>query len=233
MTTNLFEEFCSKLNIDWDDIINNDLYTITELVRWLQLSYDEAAARHPWPFTEGRLEITSSGEKYDYPTNVKSDSLRYLTINDKRYKKLLFEDYLKYKEDYASGSEKVYSDRNRVIYVNHLADDFGNSIVLYAQVHVSGSVNSQTSSTVFTTAEPEGDEAIVQLAYSKALGSEKMKNPTKAQKEKLEALDTLDGIWKRIKEKSHTYQTKDTPMFRRMNILEGGYEDEIRSRYRF
>jgi len=230
---NLFQEFCAKLNLDWGDISNNDLFSQAELVRWLQSSYEEAAARHSWPFFEGRLEITSSGEKYDYPTNVKSDSLRYLTVNDKRYEKLLFEDYLKYKEDYPSGSEKIFSDRNRVIYINYLAEDFGGSIALYAQVHVSGSVASTTSSTVFTAAEPEADEAIVQLAFSKALGSEKMKNPNQASKERSEAFEVLDGIWERIKEKAHTYQTKDTPMFKRMNVLGGGLEDDIRSRNQF
>ncbi len=230
---NFFEELCSKLNIDWSDITLNDLFSETELVRWLQLSYDESAARHPWPFTEGRLEITSSAEKYDYPISVKSDSIRYLTVNNKRYDKLLFEDYLKYKEDYSSGSAKFFSDRNRVIYVNNLADGFGGSVVLYAQVNVTGSVDSTITTTVFTAAEPEGDEAIVQLAYSKALGSEKLKNPAKARKERAEAFESLDGIWKRIKERQHTYQTKDTPMFKQMNVLKGGYSDEIRNRNQF
>ena len=235
MTTNLFEELCSKLNISWSDIANNDLYSETELSRWLRLSRNEAVARNPWPFTEGRLEIASASgtEKYDYPLILKSDSLRYLTVNDKRYDKKLFEDYLKYKEDYSSGSNKIYSDRNRVLYINHLADDFGNSIVCYGQVIVTGSVDSQTATTVFSTAEPEGDEAIIQLAYSKALGSEKMNKPTQAKKERSEAFEILDGIWKRIQDKQHTYQTKDTSMFKRMDILGGGYEGEIRSRKQF
>ena len=230
-----FEEFCSRLNIDWSDIQNNDLFSETELARWLTQGRNEASARHPWPMTEGREEIASasSTEKYDYPTNVKSDSIRYLTINDKRYEKLLFEDYLKYKEDYDSGSKKYFSDRNRVIYVNYLADDFGNSIVVYAQVEVAGTISSATTSSVFTAAEPEADEAIVKLAYSKALASEKMKNPTKSRKERTEAFETLDGIWKKIAEKQHTYQTKNTSMFKRINILKGGFEDDLRSRNQF
>lgn len=219
-----FEELCSRLNIDWSDIENNDLFSETELARWLTSAKDEAVARHSWPMTEIKREITSvSGqEEYDYPTDLKSDSIRYLTVNDKRYQKLLFEDYLRYREDYSSGSKKFFSDRARIIYVNYLADDFGNSIVVYGQVEVTGSVDSATTTSVFTIAEPEGDEAIIKLAYSRALASEKMKNPAKARIERMEAFEILDDIWQRISEKQHTYQTEDRPMFKRMNVLEGG-----------
>lgn len=235
MTTNFFEELCSKLNIDWSDIANNDLFSETELVRWLSLSKDEAVARHPWPFTEGREELTSVAgqEKYDYPTNMKTGSLRYLTVNDKRYKKLLFEDYLTHLEDYSSCNEKIFSERNRIFYVNYNATDFGNTIVCYGQVEVTGSVSSATSSSVFTMAEPEADEAIVKLAYSKALASDKMKNPAKARLERMEAFEILDGIWQRIIEKRHTYRTKERPLFKRINVLKGRYEDELFKRDQF
>ena len=230
-----FEEFCSKLNIDWSDLVNNELFTETELVRWLTLSYQEACARHPWPFTEGREEIASvaSQEKYNYPTNMKSDSLRYLTVNDKRYEKLLFEDYLIYREDYSTGTDKCFSDRNRIIYINYLATDFGNSIVCYGQVEVTGTISSATTTSVFSMAEPEADEAVAKLAYSKALASEKMKNPSGGLKEKAEAFEILDGIWQRIQEKQHTYKTKNRTLFSRIDVIRGKYEDEIYNRLQF
>lgn len=229
--TTFYEEICSRLNLDWSDISNNDLYTETELTQWLTFAKNEVMARYSWPFTEGREEIASvSGqEKYDYPTNVKSDSIRYLTINDKRYQKLLFEDYLKYREDYDSGSKKFFSDRNRILYVNYLADDFGNSIVVYGQVEVTGAIDSTTSTSVFTQAEPEGDTIIVDLAYARALSSEKEQDLVKARSVKNEALQQLDEIWNRIAERQYTYQTKDTAMFERLDVLNGGmYEDEIK-----
>ena len=113
----LLKEFSSKLGIDYTDIDNNDLYTLTELKRWMNFGKDEAVARHPWPFTEGRREIASvSGqERYDYPSSMKSDSIRYMTVNDKRYGKLLFEDYLQYRENRSSGTQKLFSDRSREI----------------------------------------------------------------------------------------------------------------------
>ena len=235
MITTLFEALCSNLNVDWSDIENNDLYNEIELTRWLTLAKDLAYARHPWPMTEGRREIaTVAGqEQYDYVTDMKSDSIIYLTVNDKRYQKLLFEDYMKYKEDYDTGAEKYFTDRNRDIYINYLAQDFGNSIVCYCQVEVTGTISSTVSSTVFTAAEPEADEAIVKLAFSMALGSEKEKNPTKARIERTEALGILDDIWLKIAEQQHQYQTKDRPLFKRFNVLEGGYESEIRSRKQF
>lgn len=230
-----FEELCSKLNIDYSDIENNDLFSETELVRWLNLGKDEVSARYPWPVCEGKREIASVGgqEEYDLPTDVKSDSIRYLTVDDRRYDKLLFEDYLRYREDYDTGSKKFFSDRNRVIYINYLADDFSNSIVVYAQVEITGAVSSSTTTTVFTTAEPEVDEAIVKLAYSKALGSEKLKNPNQARKERAEGFEIIDKVWERIAERQHTYQTKDQPMFKRIDVVEGKYSDELYKRNQF
>jgi len=229
------KDLCKQLNISWSDIDNNDLFSVDDLVNWLETSKNEACARHEWPFTEGERAITSvsAQEEYTYPTAMKSDSLRYLTVNDERYEKLTFEDYLTYKEDYPSGQDKYFSDRNRTLYVNYLVSGFANSIVCYGQVYVTDAMDSTTTSTVFSTGEPEGDEAILQLAYSKVLGSDKMKNPDKALKERTEAFDTLDSIWKRIQDKQSTYQTKDRPLFKRLNVLEGGFEKELRSRKRF
>ena len=235
LTTTFFEEFCSKLNLDWSDISNNDLFTETELVRWLTIAKDEAVARHPWPFTEGKESITTvaSAETYDYPTNMKSDSIRYLTVNGKRYKKLLFEDYMTYREDYTSGTEKFFTDRNRILYINYLATDFGNSIVCYGQVEVSGSITSASTSSVFSMAEPEADEAIIKLAYSRAFSSEKMKQPQKSRQERIEAFEILDGIWQRIQERQYSYQTKDRPMFERFDVVNGDFYDDLNNSLRF
>ena len=74
-------------------------------------------------------------------------------------------------------------------------------------------VSTTVASTVFSFAEPEGDRAIIQLAYSYALTSDKLKNLTKARVEKAEAFEILDGIWNRIQKRQHTYRIKDTTMF--------------------
>ena len=228
---NFFEELCSKLNIEWSDIQNNDLYSETELTRWLTLAKQQAEARHPWQFTEGRHEITSVAgqEKYDVPTHFKTGRLRYATVNDKRYTKMIFEEYMRHLEDYADSTSKIFSERNRIMYFNYNATDFGNSIVVYGQVEVTGSVSSATTSTVFTAGEPEADEAIIKLGYSYALSSDKNKEPARSRLERAEAFEILDGIWKRMQEKRHTYQTREEGGgFDRLNILRGGYYSDIR-----
>ena len=231
----LLKELSSRLGIDYTDIDNNDLFNLEELKRWINFGKDEAVARHIWPFTEGRREITSvSGqERYDYPSTMKSDSIRYMTVNDDRYDKLIFEDYLKYKEDRSSGNQRLFGDRSRELYINHLASGFGDTIVVYGQVTVDDMDSTTTSVTVFSFAEPEGDEAVIKLAYSKALASNKLKDKPKARIERAEAFETLDGIWDRIRERQHTYRTKDTPMFKRLNVVEGRYEDDLRNRNQF
>jgi len=218
-----FEEFCSKLNIDWSDITSNDLFSETELTRWLTIARDEIVAKHPWPITEGKRDLAVVGgqEEYRYWSDMKSDSIRYLSVNGKRYRKLLFESYLKYREDYSSGQGRYFSDRARRIYINPLVTDFANTIRAYGQIQVSIAINSTITTTIFSDAEPEIDEAIIQLAYSIALSSEKMKNPTQGRKERTESFEKVDGIWDKIATRQHTYQTKDKPMFRKLNILEG------------
>jgi len=232
MLTNFYEELCSKLNIDWSDVANNDLYTDTELVRWLTLARRAAEARHPWQFTEGRYEVavTAGQEKYDMPTSFKTGRLRYATVNDKRYTKLIFEEYLRHLEEYSTSTEKIFSERSRTMYFNVSATDFANSIVIYGQVEVSGSVDSTTSTTVFTAGEPEADEAIVKLAYSYALGSDKNKDPGRARIERAESFEILDDIWRRMQEKKHTYQTREEGSgYDRIDVVEGGrYSDSIK-----
>lgn len=233
MYTTPFEELCSKLKIDWSDVSNNDLFTESQLTNWLTIARDLAVARWPWPFTEGRREFTTASgtEKYEYQTDMKTDGIRYLTVNGKRYQKVLFDDYMNYREDYDTGSEKIYTDYNRTIYINYLASGFANSIVAYAQVGITGAVSSAVSTTVFTMAEPEGDDAIVKLAYSMALGSDKKKRPNEAVKERSEAIQILDSIWKRISDDQFSYQTHDRPMWGSFDVLNGGNNSINRNQF--
>ena len=235
MYTTPFEELSSRLKINWSDVSNNDLFTEAQLTNWLTMARDLAVARWPWPFTEGRREITtvSGQEKYDYQTDMKTDGVRYLQVNGKRYYKTLFDDYMNYKEDFSTGGEKLYTDWNRVLMINYLADGFSNSIVVYAQMSISGAVSSAVSTTVFTMAEPEGDEAIVKLAYAMALGSDKKKRPNDAIKEKNEAIQILDEMWKRIADDQFSYQTYNRPMWERFDVLNGGLTDNLRNPNQF
>lgn len=224
------EELCSRINIDFDDIANNDLFSLVEVKRWINLAKNEAVARHPWPFAVTEVKSTATAvantNEVSYPIGMKSNSIRYLTVGGERYQKVIYEDFLKYLEDYEDGEEKIFSDFARNIHLNSNAFDGGERINIYGEAIVSD-MTGTSETTPFAAAESEGDEAIIKLAYSKALGSEKMKNPTKARKERIEALEMLDGIWKRISGKKHTYQTKDTPLFKRFDVLKGEFEEDI------
>ena len=189
---------------------------------WINQSHKWAASYRKWPFTEHMDKsgaFSSATEEYSYPTNFKADSIRILKIGSELLEKKNFEDYLKYREDYPSGTEKFYSDYVRKYYVNPNCGCSG-TIYAYGQ-YTPGEMTASTSTTVFYT---EGDEAIILGTLSKVMFKQKKFNESITYNDR--AKEVLDEIWERIKEEQYAYQTHDRPLFKRFDVLKGDSERE-------
>jgi hypothetical protein len=200
------------------------MFSQTELLDSLSVANKKIKARWPWPMTEGRRNMAYSTEEQDYPSDMKSDSVYMLLIGGKRYDKKNFQSYQVYREDQPDRDEKIFSDWNRTLFINPNAGASG-TIVCYGQVILTD-INTSASTTVFSVAEPEIDEAMVQLAYAELLDSEKMKNPQKAQVVRQNAFAVVDGVWDTIKLKQYTYQDKSAQMFKGIDVLNGNVDDD-------
>ena len=213
------------------------LYTDTIVNDWLDQAHHWAAAYHKWPFTEQRDKtLAFSTEEIPYSSftvSFKADSIRFLQIGGKRLKKLGFSDYQIFREESSSGTDRVYSDFHRTLYINPNIDVSG-TITAYGQyVPANFDVTDLTATTVFSTYDDDGNEAILQemLGYAKF----REKKPQEAQLHHQKAVEMLDQMWKRILDEQHAYQTSKERggMFERFDVLEGWLEDESFRRDQF
>jgi len=224
------QHLARKLNIDYADIANNDLFTDTDLEEFIKLGVIKAWDYKPWDFTEGSKtaatvsDMLSSGYA-DYPTDFQSGSIYLLRIAGKEYKKLLFQDYLKFREDYPDSAERVWSEQKRFVFINPNAYGVGETMDMYGKLMPPIPANASDPlpfSPDSDNYEHSGNEAIVLLAYSEALASEKKRNPAQAEIERSKAYQILDFLWKPFSDARSLLQSKNRPFFNTPDFFGGG-----------
>lgn len=205
--------------------------TDTILKAWFRDATLWATSFHKWPFTEERDASTtwSGTEKVDYSSfgvEFKADSIRILTIGDnKRMRKLNFEDYLIFREEESSATDRVFSDFGRTLYINPKADVSG-TLAAFGQSEPTIDLTDETGTTAFSTYDDEGNEAIYEKMTSYLKTREHL--PDEAQIHDARAMQKLEEVWKRVQEEQYQYHTHEARggMFRRVDVLDGFYDDE-------
>ncbi len=179
-----------------------------------------------------------------YPEGWKADSIRILTIGGKRMQKMEFSSFLRYLENNTiagtqNNTSRIYSDYSRQLYVNTGADVSG-TLTAYGQYTPAIDPTDLSATTIFSGYDEEGNEAIVQMMtsylYQKdgapgVLVRGKPVSPGIIAEQK--AISLLEQIWKRVGDEAYGYQTKDQPMFERIDILRGrGSDNNYNDRFR-
>lgn len=224
-------------------------YTDPILSSWFNQAHKWAAAYKKWPFTEGRSSTTfasavTSEDGYtvlEYPEGFKSDSIRYLRIGGKKVRKVNFYKFQKFIEDNGSSTDRIFSDYGRRIYINPSIDLSGSTSVWGQFVPADYDYTAAAQNTVFTGGEEEGNEAIVREMLSYALLREK--TPTAMVRgnavsaaiiKHQEASKVLDSIFEKIAEEAFGYEsTQDDGMFKRFDVLRGGFTEDLFRRDQF
>lgn len=215
------QHLARKLNIDYADIANNDLFDDTDLEIYIQLGIQKAWDYKPWDFTEGSKTATMVQDiidagYVDYPNDFQSGSVYLLKIAGKEYKKLLFQDYLKFFEDYPEARDRYFSEQNRFLFINPFSFSVGETFDVYGKL-MPPIVVDDTDLLPFSpdsdNYEHSGNEAIVLFAYSEALASEKLKNQSGATTEREKAYQILNVLWKPFEEARSLLQSKNRPFF--------------------
>jgi len=188
---------------------------------WSIQAHRWAAGYKKWPFTEGRVSTTyASMEENDYPEGWKTDSVRILTLGGYRFEKKNFEDYQIFREVEPNATDRIFSDFNRVIYINPNSGLSGTT-VFYGQYMPAAfdiTDNPTTSYTVFSGAEEEGNEAIVQEMLSYAKQREGKSQEALVIHETAKRI--LDSVWEKIQAEQYAYQTKSRGMFKYFDVLQ-------------
>lgn len=229
------QHLARKLNISLTDIANNDLFTEADLDAFIQLGVIKSWDYKPWDFSEGSKTATTVSDMLtagyaDYPTDFQSGSIYLLKINGYEYKKVLFQDYLKFQEDNPDSTERIWSEQKRFVFINPNAYTAGQTLDLYGKL-MPPILDEDSDLLPFSpdsdNYEHSGNEAIVLLAHSEALASEKKKNPQQAEIERGKAYQLLDLLWKPFSDARSLLQNKNRPF---MNVPDffagsGGSQD--------
>jgi hypothetical protein len=212
-------ELCARLGISLTDIATNKLFTLVELKRWLNLGKDWALNYKRWPFLEHQdTDVIDATGTYPYQAEMKTKSIYLITVAGERFKKIRYEDYLKYLEDYSSGNDKVWAEHDRDTFINGNACSVGDAVIMFGYEAAADMVG-DTTVTPFDAAEPAGDEAVVLRAL--AIGLRIKKKEIEARGAEKEAENILDKIWARIAEAKPREVLKSTPLLKRINVLKG------------
>lgn len=224
------QHLARKLDLDYNDLANNDQFNDTDLQVFVQLGVSKAWDFKPWPFTQKAKTATTNNSGvtlgyYDHPSDVVQGSVFLLKVGGKEYKKLEFQDYLKYLEDDPTGKNRYWSEWASYIYINANAYSVGNTYDLYGKgfpITLSGSSDLLPFSPSTDNNEYSGNEAIVLFAYAEALASEKKKEYTQAETERKKAYAILDVLWQPFADRKALMQSAGRPMFNVPDFMGNG-----------
>lgn len=229
---NIFTEVLVRNNRTTTD----GFITDTNLKDWFKNSHIWASSYKKWPFTEGRISTTfttGSGSNSDewYFENYKSDSIRLITIGGSRLQKLNFADYQIYREEQPTGTDRVFTDYGRIVFVNPNIDLSG-TMVAYTQYQPYIDVTDENSVTIFSNYDEEGNEAIVEKMTSYLKRREHLAQEAELHDQRAKA--KLDEVWQRIKDEQYAYQSHPDRggAWKRFDVLNGrGFSDINEDRF--
>lgn len=233
---------------DTSDIINEVLVrnnrTTTDgfitdqiLEDWLREANVYCVSRYKWPLSEVRDQTTSwsGAEEIDYSSfgiNFKADSIRILQIGGKRLEKTNFSEYQVQREDYPDATDPIFSDFGRTLFINPNCG-FSGTIAAWGQYAPTIDPTDASATTIFSTFDQEGNEAIVEKMTSFLKRREHL--PDEAELHDQRADQKLDGLWRKIQNEQFNYKPAPSSegMWKRFDAVEGGFQDEVFNRNQF
>lgn len=212
---------CRKLNIDYTDIANNDLFSAEDIQDFVNQGAMQAYDYEFWDFAEHSKTATLlAGDITNgyvaHPRDILPSSIYYVTIDGKEYGKKSFQSYTKYLELQPTATDKFWAEFKRLIFFNRNSTSAGKVIDIYGKRgfrQLSADADLLPFSPDEDNEEYSGNQACVLLAYAEALGSDKKKNPEQAKIERDKATAILDRLAGQLKQGRAIEQSKNRPMF--------------------
>ncbi len=223
------QKLAKKLDIDYSDIANNDLFSDDDLSEYLADSCQEAYNFAFWDYSEHSKIATLESDDLTagyvpYPNDILPSSLWYLKINGKEFKRRSFTGYQRYFEENPTATDRFFTEFKRSIFFNANATSAGQSIEVFGKrswQKISADADLMPFSPDTDDQENSGNSAIVTLAYSKALSSEKLKNSTQGAIEEKRAYGIFGALKKQVDESRALEQSSNTPMFNVPDFFKG------------
>lgn len=205
--------------------------TDTMLQDWLRQAHVWASSRKKWPMTETRDKTTtwSGTEEVPYTSfsvSYKADSVRLLQVDGKRFQKMNFEDYHMVRENRPDSTDRIFTDYDGMLFINPGADASG-TMTVWGQRQPTIDPTDLAATTIFSTRDEEGNEAIVEKMTSYLKRREHL--PDEAELHDQRATQKLEEVWKRIQDEQYGYHTsKDRGgMWSRIDVIDGFTSDDL------
>lgn len=232
-------------------------YSEAIILKFASNAHAWAAARYKWPMTEGRISttfasLTTSEDGYttlEYPEGFRSDSIRLLTVGGKAFAKKNFYKFREFLENNPSDTSKICTDYARRVYINPNAGDLSGTVVAWGQFNVADiaydtsadGIGDPNATTIFSSSEEDGNEAIIEKMMEYALTREKTPSSfykgslvSSASSHGAKAEAILEAIFKRIQEEQYAYHdTQNDGMWKRFDVIGGGFVDDLGRRDQF
>jgi hypothetical protein len=222
------EQICGLLSISFADDVSvglNALFTTTDIDNAINAAALRIWDMFPWVMAEGYDTTTTVAgqENYDYPINFIPNSIFMLQVNDsggiyRTYTRTKWGDFNRYREDNEEGDERYYSNYGGDYYVNKYAWDntAGRTIKIWGKkrfTRLAAAADKLPFSPDSDNYENSGNEAILRMAYSDILASEKKREPAKAKEEEARAMRMLQLLIDVENTGKGQDQPIDTPLF--------------------
>lgn len=223
MATNLEakQALARKLDINYSDISNNDLFTDADLQAYINTACRQAWDYSAWDFKEhsktATLTSTNITNGYiSHPEDIAPSSIEFLVIDGDTFDKKEFKSYKRWFEKYPTSTEKYWAEFKRLVFFNTNLATAGDVIDIYGMktfTPLSADADLLPFSPDEDNAEYSGNDAIIRLAYAEALSSDKLQNVNQAEVERKAGFATLAILDSNLKQGRASEQSKDRPMF--------------------
>ena len=153
----------SDLNVDG----TSALYSPTIIDRVINRAYRKAGALFPWPELMDAKKTTSENLNtyYDYPQAWRSNSIWKVVVDDVKYGEdpdgspLVFSDYLNWKEDYSTSTDKKWANQERRYFISPTPAN-GVVICIWGKMAITA-LTVDGSVTIFSYHMQECNEAVI------------------------------------------------------------------------
>lgn len=204
---------------------------------WLREANTYCVAKYKWPLSEVRDQSLSwnGNEELSYDAfaiDFKADSIRILQIGGKRLRKTQFESYQEQREDYASNTDRMFSDFGRTLFINPNCGLSG-TIAAWGQYTPQIDPTDAAATTIFSTFDQEGNEAIIEKMTS--FMKRREHQPDEAELHDQRADAKLADLWTKIQNEQFNYKSAkgSEGLWKRFDAINGGFRDDIFNRDQF
>lgn len=207
------------LSVETTDVF----YTETIIDTFVNRAIKAIANLYPWQETQRAIKRdTAAGvDYYSYPNNIRTDSVYILTVDGEEYKKVTFRDFIRYQENNSGGTEKIYSDYRKKLFIYPTPSTDGTGNINAWGHEVPDELSADTDTHIFSY-QSVLEEAIQMYAKGLALIKGRGSHYERGKALMGDALTMAQNEWKAQQRRQGEYKNVETVMWDYQDLLREG-----------